>query len=449
MPPASLALLAPLLALPLGGSAAPPAPAPAAPRPNVLVVLLDDVGTDMVGAYGVPGAPCTPFLDALAAAGARFERCYVDPVCSPSRAALLTGRHGLRTGVGTAVLAGSPERHAGLELAELTLPEHLRAHGYATVGVGKWHLSGLGHTETHPNQQGFDRFAGHLGGVLERGYSDWDRTEDGVTRPTTTYATTRNVVDALRAVGQLPEPWLCYVSFNAAHAPYHAPPPGACGACAGGPGCGCPVPPSAPPEARYRAMVESLDAHVRALFEALQHASAGNLVTFVLGDNGTPRKLGAPCPRPGKGLVYEGGIRVPLIVHGPGVVPGVRPDLVSGTDLFATVAELVDAPIPPQAEDSLSFAPVLRGAPGPRRAAYAEFFSPNGLPFAPEEHRRAVVDQRWKLIRRTGAPGLPAEELFDLASDPCETTDLLLAPLSPEARAAYLRLEDELERLGG
>ena len=442
-------MLGPLLLAPLlwGSPASAEAAAPPG-RPNLLVVVLDDVGTDMVGAYGDPDAPCTPSLDALAAGGVRLDRAYANPVCSPSRACLLTGRYGFRTGVGTAIAAGDPAAAQGLAAGTPSLPEWLAEGGYASAAIGKWHLAGAGEPPTHPNDLGFATYRGHLaqvGGSIGS-YFRWDRTVDGVTALSRAYATTRQTADALEVLAGLPQPWLGFVSFSAAHGPYQAPDEEACASAAG---CACPVTPSATQAQRYRAIVESADAHIGLLVRALWAATGGDLVVMVLGDNGTPRGLGAPCPRSGKGVVHEGGIRVPWIVYGKGVVPGVRSDLVQTTDLAATLCELADLPVPAEARDSLSFAPVLRGRPGPRRTVYAEFFSPNGLPFAPEQHRRAVLDQRWKLIRRFGhTSSLPAEELYDLAADPCETTDLLLAPLSAEARAAYLRLEDELDLLG-
>lgn len=448
MLPLTLALLAAPVTLALRPAPQAPAGAPDLPagRPSVLVVLLDDVGTDMLGCYGDPAAPCTPNIDALAAAGVRLTRAYANPICSPTRAALLTGRHAFRTGVGFALSGSDPDADDGLALAELALPEHLAAGGYATAAIGKWHLLGPGDPDTHPNDHGFGHYRGSLnraGGSIGS-YFSWPRTVDGVTAPESSYATTRQTLDALEVLGSLPRPWFGFVALSAAHGPFQAPPPAACPSA---PGCACPATSVAGRRERYEAIVESADAHLGVLVRALVEATQGELVVMLLGDNGTPNEFAQACPRAGKAYVYEGGIRVPWIVWGPGIAPAVRDDLVQVTDVFATVCELAGLPVPASAEDSLSFLPVLHGAPGARATVYEELFTPTGLPFAPTRHLRAIGDGRWKLLRHTGA-SLPAEELFDLWADPCETTDLLQAPLSPEAQRAYFRLEDELELLG-
>lgn len=425
---------------PTGGPSAAPG------RPSVLVVLLDDVGTDMLGCYGDPGAPCTPNIDALAAAGVRLTRAYANPICSPTRAALLTGRHAFRTGVGFALDGANPETDDGLALAELTLPEYLAAGGYSSAAIGKWHLLGPGDPDTHPNDHGFQHYRGTLnrdGGSIGS-YFSWPRTVDGLTALETTYATTRQTVDALEVLGSLPRPWFGFVALSAAHGPFQAPRPGACAPASG---CACPPTSAAGRRERYAAIVESADAHLGELVRNLRELTRGELVVIVLGDNGTPNEFAQACPRAGKGYVYEGGIRVPWIVSGPGIAPAVRDDLVQVTDVFATVCELAGLPLPPAAADSLSFAPVLYGQPGTRATVYEELFTPTGLPFAPTRHLRAISDGRWKLLRHTGA-SLPAEEFFDLWTDPCEASDLLQAPLSPAARSSYLRLQDELQRLG-
>lgn len=417
-----------------------PQPAARTIPPSFLVIVLDDLGTDMVGCYGDPNAACTPRLDQFAAAGMRFTRAYASPTCSPTRAALYTGRHGFRTGIGSPVQTGEP----GLAQSETTIAEHLGAAGYQAALIGKWHLRGEGFPDTDPNDQGFDFYRGSLGGRLSPNYLDWQRTVQGVTAQETAYATTKTTLDALAVLGSLQEPFLEVVCYNAPHAPFQDPPATACPQSP----CACPAGPQKQNEDRYRAMIESVDAQVGALVTAAL-AVYPELYVMVLGDNGTPQGFEEPCPRGRKGLLYEGGIRVPWLVLGPGITPGsVSEALVAQTDLFATLCELAGVALPASAEDSCSFAPVLMGGASGRESVYQEWFTPIGLPFAPTEHRRTVVEPRWKLIRRTGSAVLPPEELFDLDADPCEAVNLYDGSLTVEEQAAFDRLEQELVDLG-
>ncbi len=438
-----------LAALLLQASTAAPPQRPVVPRragpPNVLVVVLDDVGTDAIGAYGHPEAPCTPFLDGMAQTGFLARRAYANTVCSPTRSQLQTGRHSFRTGVGFAIAPANPARAQGLSTLELTLPWHLQSQGWATGLVGKWHLLGEGQAPTHPNELGYEHFAGHLMGVLLRGYDDWDRTVDGLTAVETEYATTRTLLDALDTAGSMSAPWFLTVSFHAAHAPFHVPPPHLC---PGDPACICTGAPSGPRE-EFEAMVESLDETIETLVTSLETLTSGNLTTIVIGDNGTPVEVQlAPTLRGGKEDLYEGGIRVPLIARGPGIVQGESGDLILATDLFATVCEIAGLPVHPEAVDSVSFLPVLHGEAGARTWVYSETFLPNGLPFTPTSHERTVIEERWKLIRRSGLPTGDGDELFDLTLDPAETSNLLDGQLTPEAESAYDRLQACLDQLG-
>jgi arylsulfatase A-like enzyme len=401
-------------------------------RPNIVLVLADDVGVDLVAAYGEGAAPpCTPNIDRLASEGLLFRNAWANPTCSPTRACVLTGRHGFRTGIGT------PEG-AALSTAELFLPELLVEH--ASAALGKWHL-GAGLGASHPNDAGFTRYAGSLGGGVPS-YTSWPKTTAGATSTTTVYATTDTADEAILAARTLPEPWFLYVSFNAAHTPLHVPPAELC------PGRGCTsfcggVPVG--PVARTKAMLEALDTELGRLLDELALVAPDAFVVF-MGDNGTARQaVEAPFdPMRAKGTLYEGGVNVPLIVRGPGVAVGECSALVAAVDLFATFAELAGQASP--AEDSVSLVPYLADPDlsSLRTTVYAEAFEPNG-PGPWTTHVRAVRDARYKLIRDAAAP----DELYDLALDPFETADLV-PTLVPGTRAqdAYLALAGELADLG-
>lgn len=411
----------------------------AAPNPgpkNVLLIVADDVGVDLIGAYGESAAaPCTPRIDALAKSGLLFRNAWASPVCSPTRAALMTGRYGFRTGIGGVITNTTP----GLPLAETTLPESLA--DYTSACIGKWHLSGnLGNL--HPNQSGFDHFSGILGGSVNN-YSQWPRVTNGVQAPSSEYTTSAFTDAAIAEMASMPEPWFLVVSYNAAHTPFHVPPAELCvpDGCANA-WCDS-LGPNPNDRQLARAMMESLDAEIGRLLGALDSTHPDTYV-FFLGDNGTTPSASIPPfqPNHAKGTMYEGGINVPLIVRGPGVAAGECEGLVAAVDLFATIGELGQSP--GAAEDSVSMVPYFAEPTlSLRSSVYSETFTPNGgaPPFA--AHSRAVRGARYKLIRRTGQ----ADEFYDLELDPFETANLLPGLTSAE-QFEHDALAAELVALG-
>ncbi len=406
------------------------------------MIVLDDFGVDALGCYGVGGDPApTPNMDALAARGVRFENVWSAPVCSPTRAAIQTGRLGFRTGIGKLVEAGKPDEWA-LQLSEVTLPEMLDAgtgRRFAHAAFGKWHLGNesVGGWRA-PNDAGYD----HYSGALLRGpdaYFEWPAIVDGERTTRSGYLPEATVADALAWTRKAREPWFCYLALHAVHAPLHRPPEELCSLQAGD---------DAEPRDLFHAMVEATDTLLGRLFDELGEELAHTNVILV-GDNGT---LGSIVPEPfarrAKGTLYEGGIRVPLIAAGPRVAQGgvTCAALVHVADLFATVADLAHVDLAttlPDVElDSLSLLPYLEdpSRSSLREILYSESFEPNGP--APSESRRAARDARFKLI--AGAN----EELFDLARDPFEQANLLPLDEDDPARPAYEALRQLLENPG-
>jgi len=427
-------------------------PVAAAPlTPNVLLVILDDVGNDKVGAYGEhPQAPPTPTLDALAARGVLFRNAYANPVCSPTRATIMTGRYSFRTGIGAVIKVKQPV--AALPYAELTLPElfELGAPGrYENALVGKWHLgSASSGAEFNALQQGWQHHWGVKGNLGN--YYSWPKFEDGVPVHSTEYVTSVQIDDALHFTRQLREPWLIALSTTAAHTPYHAPPANLHSERLSGA-------PADTPVAHFDAAVEALDTELGRLFDAMDPAVLARTTVIVIGDNGPPGAAVTPPFASGgaKGSLYEGAVNVPLIVAGWGV-PAQGAEcraLVSSVDLFATVAELggldARAVLPDyRALDSISLVPYF-SEPGrtPLRAyAYVEKFSPNGV-FPAQSAGRAIRDVRWKLIQRQGS----SEQFYDLGNAITEGVNLLGGsdPLSPDQLQGYLSLKLRLEKLTG
>jgi len=432
------------------------------PRGNIVLVILDDVGVERVGAYGEgpPGSlpPCTPNLDALAGEGLLFRNAYASPLCSPTRAQILTGRHGFRTGIGDLVTFSGTTSGLSTTL-ETLLPTVLS--GYSSSAVGKWHLAHpLENGLQHPLDAGFGYFAGSLynlgaNGIAcgdeclppdcsafgPLGYYNWVKTYSPWGNQVlqqecvATYATTDTADEAIARAQVMPQPWFLEVSFNAPHLPYDLPPSHLCppgGTCAfqfcqGG---------NATDPEMANSILEALDTEFGRMVAAIR-AVDPETVFVVVSDNGTAEvaALGAvgDCydPSRSKGTVYEGGIRVPLIVAGGNVVPGECTALVSTVDLFGTIADLAASPW--ASEDSISLAPYLAGDMTPLRSTvYAEEFSPNFIspavdgqpPFEPTVHTRALRNERYKLIRFTTATGAQEELFFDLQADPCEQVNL-------------------------
>lgn len=411
---------------------------------NILIVLVDDLGVDKLGLYQVhPEVASTPVIDALAAHGVTFTHAYANPLCSPSRAVLQTGRRAWRTGVGSALHVHGNS----LDESEITLAEMVREGSqgaYSTSFVGKWHLGS--HRQDYvnnPNNQGWQHYSGTLSGIgngvtldhQPQTYTDWEKTVNGVVARRNVYMTTDNADDAIARIEAMPEPWLMVVSFFAPHAPYHLPPRSLLTSSEWS---------GSTPEAwTFNRMIEAVDTELGRVIRALGGASMGTTVVLA-GDNGTPMDRLEPELPWGKGSPYEGGVRIPLIVAGPEVrVPGsVSPALVELSDLFATVAELAGVELDEGLQlDAISFLEQLRdpGAPSARAYAYSERFSGDDE-VGYSEVALTVRDERYRLVRMEGE-----DALYDLGDDHVEGPDLL-AEAAPSAGvlSAYRSLTAQL-----
>lgn len=426
-----------------------PWPSRLAAQDNTLILVADDVGVDAVSAYRVAAAPApTPVIDSLAARGVLFERAWATPMCSPTRAQLHTGRYAFRTGVGNHLVLGWFGRP--LRITEHTLPEVLDRAGYEHALIGKWHLGRDGGTgDLAPNVVGgWSYFAGQMQNFNRypfENYFSWERVENGRRSTSRIYATTANVDDALAWIRSRRRPWVCMVCFNAAHVPFHAPPRALHGYDLRGKN------PFFEPRPFFQAMVQAMDTEIGRLLAGLGAARRARTNVIFVGDNGSPREVIAPPfgRDQAKGTLFEGGVRVPLIVAGPAVrAPGRRERaLVHVVDLFATVAELsgVDARayVPRSVPlDSISLVPYLRAAGRSplRRTMITERFGANdrrldGVAIRDDTHKLIVWTSPWR------------ESLYDLSKDPFERHDLLTAPLGPRDRARYQALRAELRRM--
>lgn len=482
---------------------------PEVPLPNnVVVIVADDVGVDMVGAYDsfYPGQPnpaypnTTPAMDYMAATGLLFRNAWSCPLCSPTRAQIMSGRQPQRNGIGTITEDTSPVlSRPGLSRSVDTLAEILRQASppYVSAAVGKWHLADadqLANGTPHPlgtvNDPWFDFYAGTLFNIgLPENYNGFTKTFatpiQGVPADecvpvggqycqsvVTTYATVDTADDAIFLIRNLPEPFFLYVAFNAAHVPLTQPNPSpGVVTCLGGAIQGVTTCTISGTDKKHdtRCMVTLLDNEIGRILCAIEGGSpsAPSLPTstILIGDNGT---AGAATATPfnnhhGKGTVFQGGVNVPLIIKSPWLSPQligtVHDALVCATDLFATVAALGQVTLAPDARrDSISLVPYLFGQAGSlRQYAYTERFNTGFVPNAQgkppagytlEEHVRAIRDvSGYKLIQWvSNASGQLdfVESMYDLNADPFEATDLLTMPLSAAQLAGYNALANQL-----
>lgn len=386
--------------------------------PNIVVVLLDDIGRDKLGFTGDHPAPApTPHLDALAARGVVFENAWACPTCSPTRASLLTGQYTTRHGIGRVVRLDDG-LHTPLDTAAFTLPDALPDHACALIG--KWHLSDSMAPAAHALECGFDSAMTFVPGNL---YTTWIEDVNGAVALRTGYYPTDAAPLAHRALEGLPEPYFVLYAPFLAHSPFHEPPAA--------------LRPTSPAATSipnlHRAMTEAADTLVGRVLGAVD---LERTYVLVIGDNGSPRQTldGPFAGLRSKSSVYESGVRVPFLAAGPGVVRGARCSaLVQITDVFATTRELVGlGPAPTGAEDSISFAPLLAdpSAPGARTFLYAHTFPFPGSP-SMTPPARAIRTRRWKLVERLGS------ELYDLEADPLESVDLLDG--TPTAQSVQVR----------
>ncbi len=401
---------------------------PAAQRPpNIVFVLADDLGVNDLGVYG-RREHRTPHLARLASEGLRFTTAYAaSPICSPSRAAIMTGRTPARLQITTFIpgRADAPSqrlRHPAmrqqLALEEQTIAEALRAHGYATGAIGKWHLGGAGFT---PLAQGFDVYhpgranttPGPADGAAEGGKGEYDLTRAAM-----------RFIDANRE-----RPFFLYLAHNSPHIPYLAASPERVAANSGA------------FDPAYAATIETLDDSLGQLLSHLEAAGlADRTLVIVTSDNGGLHVPEGPHARvthntpfrAGKGFLYEGGLRVPLIVRGPGVPRGRVSDApLVNTDWMPTLLELAGAP-PARGLDGVSQARTLRTG----RASGRDRTFVWHLPHYTNQGSRpagAVREDRWKLVEHYDDG---RAELFDLDDDAAETRDL---SASQPRRVAALR----------
>ncbi len=379
--------------------------------PNFILIMADDLGYGDLGCYGSERNP-TPHIDALASQGMKFTDYHSNgALCSPTRAALMTGRYQQRVGI-SGVVTAARHRDKGMAVEETTIADVLSKHGYATAIFGKWHLGY--EPRFNPIRQGFDEFVGFVSGnvdffthIDQAGFKDWwhnDRlkTEEGYV----THLITRH---SLRFIEENKDkPFFLYIPHLSPHYPYQGPgdqPVRTEIGQSGVTGLGGDV------SQTYAEMIAEMDKGIGEIVAALdRHGLTERTLIVFCSDNGANRN-GCNGPfRDGKGSIYEGGHRVPMIARWPRVIPAgtVSDATVLGMDFFPTMLDAAGIKTPDNL-DGISIMPVLR----------ADANLPERTVFWSVGKHAAARRGPWKLVIRRG-DRKDGGSLYHLGDDPAE-----------------------------
>ncbi|GAB5559312.1 MAG: hypothetical protein SynsKO_09590 [Synoicihabitans sp.] len=416
----------------------------AADRPSIVLIVADDLGYADVGFHGSDIQ--TPHLDRLAATGVSLEQFYVAPMCSPTRAGLMTGRYPLRFGMMRAVIP--PQRDFGLDPTETLLPEFLRDAGYTHRGIfGKWHL-GHAQQKWRPTAQGFTTFDGCMNGAVDyftqdrEGERDWHLNDRP--NPRTGY-TTDLIGDAtVEFIESIPadEPYFAYVPFTAPHSPFQAKPEDIAKY-------------SHRPKGKLRtfaAMVDSMDQAIGRILQSVEsRADADNTIVLFMSDNGGVNKVGDNGDQRGAKLTpYQGGIRVAAIARWPrgGITGGGHSNARIGyIDVLPTLLSAIGhhAP-PPRPFDGVDALAAIRGHDNLPDRAWLTYLDQNN----DKRERLALNHDDFKLVIHRDATDAPENrpaliELFKISADPTESNNL--AKTDPATRAELTTALDNLMKL--
>lgn len=392
--------------------------------PNILFIIADDMGKDATQGFSEGSIkPSTPNLDKINNDGLVFNNFWVNPTCSPTRASMITGKYGYRTGVKFA--------NDELSQTEKVLQKYISEETndtYASAIVGKWHLSGE-NTDINPESFGIDYYAGLIRGAVQDYYL-WQLYENGSGSLETEYITKVFTDLSIDWINSQSKPWFLWLAYNAPHTPFHVPPSemhlqGDLPSYTDG----------LDPMPYYMAAIEAMDYQIGKLLEGIPDDELDNTIIIFIGDNGTPGQV-AQSPysmSTVKGSLYQGGINVPMFISGAGVGRnGEENNLVCSTDIFSTIAELAGVNIS-EIHDSKSFKTLLNNEAEHRDFQYSE--KNDGT-----DDLWTISNGEFKLI--VNANG--TEEMYDLISDSYENNNLLDATLTTTEENAKIALEAEL-----
>ena len=392
--------------------------------PNILLIIADDMGADVMPGYNIgTNLPNTPNIDKLRNSGITFTNVWATPVCSATRASLMTGKHGIKNGVNTVPGILSTE-HTSIfkQLKQQTNDE------YATCLVGKWHI-GKTKDYDHPNEHGVDDFMGVMGaGVSD--YYKWNKVENQSPDTCYEYATKYFTDYAIDWINKQDQPWMMWMGHVSPHTPYQFPPTGTYSENHTG----------TPNMKKYLSMIENLDYEIGRLLDSIPSEALENTLIIFVGDNGTPGNVIQGYDK-GKGTLYQGGIHVPLVISGKGITRNNETEnaQINICDLYATIAHMSDDSIDEKGGlyNSLSFKHLLSGTEGfTRKYNYMELGKKDGFP----NDAYTIREEQYKMIQFIDS----IQEFYDLYNDPFETNNLLLGNLTNSQQEILENLEEEV-----
>lgn len=395
--------------------------------PNILFIIADDLGKDALNGFSEGSIkPNTPNIDAIRNNGISFSNFWTNPTCTPTRASIITGKYGYRTGV-----KGVGDE---LSISETTLQEFISNqtnNKYASAIVGKWHLSG-NNSAINPETFGIDYYAGLVRGAVDD-YYQWQLNESGNTSQNTEYITEAFTDLSIDWINQQSKPWFMWLAYNAPHTPFHTPPSnmhsqGNLPTYTNG----------LDPIPYYMAAIEAMDFQIGRLLNEIPEDERNNTIIIFIGDNGTPNQV-AQSPYSSstvKNTLYQGGVNVPMFVSGNSVSrAGIDNNLITSTDLFATIAEIAGSSTN-EINDSKSFKSLFTQSTTIRDYQYSELVDGS-------DHEWAISNGTYKLI--INSVGL--EEMYNLINDPYENNNILNRTLSTVEQNAKTELETELANI--
>ena len=387
-------------------------------KPNILLIISDDIGIDYTNGYQEEGLrPTTPTLDSLRTVGLTFTNAWSNPMCTPTRAAMMSGKYGVKTGV-----ISVP---GNLELSHTSIFKELgdrTENAYADAVIGKWHISSPVDLD-HPAQHDVDYYEGFFRGAVAD-YYVWDKVTNSSTSNETAYVTSDLTNTSINWVNNQNKPWFLWLAHAAGHSPFQTPPDDLYS-----------ISPTNNNQQRYVASIEAMDAEIGRLLKEMTPAVLENTVVIYIGDNGSPRQVIQNYPNGhNKGTLYQGGVHVPMIVAGKGVARKNETEaaMVNVVDIYATVLEIAGAELQGGIYNSFSFDHLLSSSAGAKRPFNYTDVSSNSTT------GWTIRDPQYKLIEFSDG----SQEFYDLIVDPLETNNLN-NNLSPEQvdRKTILRQE--------
>lgn len=389
-------------------------------KPNILLIIADDLGNDAIEGFGIEADnfPATPNLDELKSRGISYMNAWATPQCTPTRASILSGKYGINTGV------MRPPGNLDLEHESIFNKINNETNdAYSTAVIGKWHISQPNNIN-HPFEHGADHYEGIIDGAVDD-YYNWEKVENGEFIQVDEYVTTNLTNAAIDWVSSQESPWFLWLAHIAPHGPFQVPPDSL-----------YTIENPTTNKEIYQASIEALDHEIGRLLDSMDEETRNNTIVIFLGDNGTPRPVLSEYPaQHGKGSMYEGGVRVPMIISGNGVTRNGEQEsgLTQVNDLYATLFEVgTENDLPGGIYNSYSIKESFQEENSILRDYVYSDYIDDGILYW------AIRKGDYKLIQNEDG----VQELYDLSLNAFEE-DNLIDNLSNEEEQILVDLEEE------